>query len=161
MDKPKIPEEQLERLRQAVSRPTIRPEGAPPPEPRLCGMAAHAARVRDGSATEPRVIYSTTLAEVMARNGRKFPTIPDVTLADLEAHRRDGVPVNIIAAQRLHLEYLRSSGDHTSEIADALLRLWRTDRPHTEAEWAAIYKGFYRVEQAKRAGEPEADPWTC
>lgn len=156
-EKPNVPPEVLERLRQAAERGLEKDRDPPRPADRKARPCSLLRRWdRPACAPEPRRLYTTTLGDVMARNGRKFPTIPDLTLADLEGCRRDGIAVNWVAAMRLHHEYLRVTGEHTSETAAALANLWQKDQQHSEADWAAIYKGFFRVEQARRADAGQA-----
>ena len=49
--------------------------------------------------------YTTTLGDVMRRNGVKFPMNPDMTHDDLDRARREGVPVNKGSAFRLRNDF--------------------------------------------------------
>ncbi len=157
-DNPRIPPEVLERLRLAVERSLAAPRVQGPVQPRNCGLSRHLRAKPDGP--EPRRLYTTTLGEVMQRNGVKFPTIPDLTLADLERHRRKAEPVNPVAAMRLSNEYLMLTDDPGDATARALSDLWRRGHKPAAADWEAIYRGFYRVMQAKRAAATDQAPDT-
>ncbi len=132
----------LKRLQRVLAVVQKRPDGTTPTESRLAEAVAHLNRLHGRPPLPPE--------------RRWRPTIPDLTLSDLEHDRRDGVPVNPIAAVRLYGEYCLLCGDEAREIADALTALWR-DRPlaqPSEAEWPLIFEGFRRVRRTQGVTEP-------